>query len=165
MAITVQCHHQRDPCCWSLEYVHHHDAGQHRPPRRNTWVETSSSPLLCLNVFISFVSHSIFILYAGLSHIYTPSPYWSGRHSHSSNELGERFLMNGEKDLIHSTDIAVRLKQRPPWGPICVEIKSTLFAAALSVTPYIIPWASGHVALAHVSAFFHHLQASYSILH
>lgn len=30
-----------------------------------------------------------------------------------------------EKDLIHSTDIAVHLKQRPP---ICVEIKSALFA-------------------------------------
>lgn len=46
--------------------------------------------------------------------------------------------------LIHSTDTAVYLKQRPPSSPVCVDIKSALFAAAVvrHTLPYSLSFMS-----------------------
>lgn len=59
-------------------------------------------------------------LYSGLA--------GSGRHSHSSHQLREKHLHN---KLIHPTDTAVYLKQRPPSGPLYVVINPASFATAV----------------------------------
>lgn len=59
-------------------------------------------------------------LYSGLA--------GSGRRSHSSHQLREKHLHN---ELIHPTDTAVYLKQRPPPGPLYVVINSASFATAV----------------------------------
>lgn len=76
------------------------------------------------SVQISFVSSLVFI--------------------HWARELWQTFVhfkMNSRRyisstqlwcsQLIHSTDTAVYLKQRPPSSPVCVDINSALFAAAV----------------------------------
>lgn len=86
----------------------------------------------------SFVNCSGFILYTGLSQLFSAQPMlvWSIQDSHT-------LLMNSErKSYITSSSIqlliVVYLKQRPPSGPLCAEIKSDSLHQLWSVTACII---------------------------
>lgn len=76
------------------------------------------------SVQISFVSSSVFIHWAGRLWQTFVHFKMNSRRNISSTQLWC-------SQLIHSTDTAVYLKQRPPSSPACVDINSALFAAAV----------------------------------
>lgn len=92
--------------------------------------EASSSPLFTLKLFCQLLS--VIFCWAEL-HIHSACAGLenSGRHSHSLNELREEHL---HYQLIHSTDIAVYLKQRLHSCPLCVEMDSVSLQQLWSVT-------------------------------
>ena len=107
----------------------------------------------------SFISCSGLILYVGLSQVFT-LPHSglanSGRHSHSSINLGEEHLYH---QLIHSTvDCSLPKIKATLCSPWCWGKSSSLQQLRL-VKHYIIPWASWAHLLAHLLWPFFHCRA------
>jgi len=67
---------------------------------------------------------------------------------------GTELYIHLHHQLIPSTDIAVYLKQKPPTGLLCVEIKSGFFATVMVSHTVRYSEVYEHIALAHL-LFFH----------